>query len=293
MRIGVFHYREKLAWPGLQLIKAIRNRNLTPVTLRIQQVAALVNSKSSLMISGNDLASLDAAIVRTIGRGTLDRITFRISALEHLEKIGVKVINSAYTYRRAKDKYASLFYLQKAGIPIPKTVITERLGEAIHAVEEIGEVVIKPLIGARGLGSIKTDNPDLAFRALKTIHRLGLVLYVQEYVPKPDRDIRAFVVGNEVIGAMYRTAPSNGWKTNISVGAKPTKCDLNEELKELAIKSTEALGLEYTGVDIVEGANGPVVLELNAAPSWRGLLEATGVNAADHIVDYLAGSMNR
>lgn len=293
MRIGVLHYREKLAWPGLQLIEAIKNRNLSPIALRIQKVTACINSKSSLMISGNDLSSIDGIIVRTIGRGTLDRITFRISALEHLEKIGVRVINSAYTYRRAKDKYASLFYLQKAGIPIPKTVITERLGEATKAVEEIGEVVIKPLVGSRGLGSIKTDDPDLAFRALKTIHRLGLVLYVQEYIPKPNRDIRAFVVGNEVIGAMYRIAPTNGWKTNVSVGARPARCELNEELEQLAIKSTEALGLEYTGVDIAEGPKGPIVLELNAAPSWHGLLEATGVNAADHIIDYLVESLKR
>ena len=293
MRIAVFHYREKLSWPCLQLMESIKRRNLTPAALRIQKITACVGSESFMMSSGNDLSSLDGAIVRTIGRGTLDRITFRISALEHLEKIGVKLINSAYAYRRAKDKYASLFYLEKAGIPIPKTVITERLGEALKAVEKIGEVVVKPLIGARGLGSIKTDDPDLAFRALKTIHRLGLVLYIQEYIPKPDRDIRAFVVGDQVIGAMYRIAPSNSWKTNVSLGAKAMKCDLNEELSELAIKSTEALGLEYTGVDIVEGTNGPIVLELNAAPSWHGLLRATGINAADHIIDYLVKNLNQ
>lgn len=293
MRIGIFHYHEKLSWPGLQLIESIKRRNLTPAVLKIQKITACVGSESSLMSSRDDLSSLDGAIVRTIGRGTLDRITFRISALEHLEKIGIKLINSSYAYRRAKDKYASLFYLEEAGVPIPKTVITERLGEAVKAVEKMGEVVIKPLVGARGLGSMKVDDPDLAFRALKTIHRLGLVLYVQEYIPKPDRDIRAFVVGDEVIGAMYRIASSDSWKTNVSLGAEAMKCDLSEELSELAIRSAKTLGLEYTGVDIVEGANGPVILELNAAPSWHGLLRATGINAADYIIDYLVKNLNQ
>jgi len=233
---------------------------------------------------------MDGVMVRTIGFGTGDQITFRISLLEHFEDAGIYVMNPAYSFRRAKDKYATLTALNKAGIGVPRTYIGENLEAAIKFVEEVGDVVIKPLIGARGMGAIRSDHPELAYRAMKFIHQLGQVLYVQELVEKPDRDIRAFVIGGQLIGAMYRYVPKDvegEWRTNVHGGGNAELTQLTPEYEECAIRTAEVLNLDYTGVDIIESKDGPCVIEANAAPSWSALSRVTGIDVASLIIDKL------
>ncbi|MEM4139400.1 MAG: ATP-grasp domain-containing protein, partial [Sulfolobaceae archaeon] len=107
-----------------------------------------------------------------------------------------------------------------------------------------------------------------------------------------DRDIRIFVVGNEVIGSIYRINPSN-WKTNTAQGAIAQILRPNKELVEIAIKSCEVLGLDYAGIDIIESKEGYMVLEVNAAPLWKGLMSATGVNPAKYIIELLVSRIKR
>jgi ribosomal protein S6--L-glutamate ligase len=210
--------------------------------------------------------------------------------LEHLEDAGIYVMNPAYSFRRAKDKYATLTALNKAGIQVPRTYIGENLEAAIEFVHEIDDVIIKPLIGARGLGAIRAEHPELTYRAMKFIHQLGQVLYVQEMIHKPDRDIRAFVIGNEVIGAMYRYLPEDKdgeWRTNVHGGGKAEAIKLSEEYEEIAIKTAKVLNLDYTGVDMLESDNGPYVIEANASPSWSALSRVTGLDVASMIINRL------
>jgi ribosomal protein S6--L-glutamate ligase len=233
---------------------------------------------------------MDGVLVRTIGFGTGDQITFRISLLEHFEDAGIYVMNPAYSFRRAKDKYATLTALHKVGIRVPRTFIGENLEAAIDFADEVGDVVVKPLIGARGMGAIRAEHRELTYRAMKFIHQLGQVLYVQELVEKPDRDIRAFVIGGKLIGAMYRYIPEGiegEWRTNVHGGGKAELTKLTPEYEECAIKTAEVLKLDYTGVDIIESPEGPCVIEANAAPSWSALSRVTGVDIASLIVDRL------
>jgi len=115
-------------------------------------------------------------------------------------------------------------------------------------------------------------------------------LYVQEMVQKPDRDIRAFIIGGKLIGAMYRYIPKGiegEWRTNVHGGGEAELTTLSSEYEECAIKTAEVLGLDYTGVDIIESKEGPCVIEANAAPSWSALSRVTGLDVAGLIVDRL------
>jgi RimK family alpha-L-glutamate ligase len=286
---GVIYHENVNNWATKGLIEAIKAKGHTPKPFRLPEIAAEIPNKFTYL-DEEDVSNMNGVLVRTVGFGTGDQITFRISLLEHFEDAGIYVMNPAYSFRRAKDKYATLTALNKAGIGVPRTYIGENLEAAIKFVEEVGDVVIKPLIGARGMGAIRSDHPELAYRAMKFIHQLGQVLYVQEFVEKLDRDIRAFVIGGELIGAMYRHIPKDvegEWRTNVHGGGNAELTQLTPEYEECAIRTAEVLNLDYTGVDIIESEDGPCVIEANAAPSWSALSRVTGIDVASLIIDRL------
>ena len=292
---GVVYHENVNNWATANLMKAIESKGHVAKPFRLPDVAAQIPNKFT-HLQDEDVSEMNGVLVRTIGFGTGDQITYRISLLEHFEDAGIYVMNPAYSFRRAKDKYATLTALNKAGIRVPRTYIGENLEAAIDFVEEVGDVVIKPLIGARGMGAIRAEHKELTYRAMKFIHQLGQVLYVQEMIPKPDRDIRAFVIGGKLIGAMYRYLPDGvegEWRTNVHGGGKAEVVELDEEYTECAIKTAEVLNLDYTGVDILESPDGPCVIEANAAPSWSALTRVTKIDIAGLIIDRLIEQARR
>ncbi len=286
MKIAILSGDNRLGWPGNRLRDAIEQSGHQPLMITLNQISAFISDKHEFYVD-KELLSFDGGIIRGLGAASTDEITFRISLLEHLNFDKKILINEPYAFRRAKDKYATLALLSKNRIPVPKTLVTEDAEQAYNTAERWGSVVIKPLIGSRGLGPIKSDNADLSYRIIKTIKRLHQVLYIQEYIPNSGRDIRVFVIGGHVIGGMYRVAKAGEWKSNISAGAKPCKLVLNPELEELAVKTAGIMGLDYTGIDILESSEGYKVLEANAAPSWHGLNEVLKIDIAKLIIDYL------
>ncbi len=292
---GVVYHENVNNWATAGLIEAIKAKGHTPMPFRLPDIAAHIPNKFT-HLDDEDVSHMDGVLVRTIGFGTGDQITYRISLLEHLEDAGIYVMNPAYSFRRAKDKYATLTALNKAGIHVPRTYIGENLEAAINFADEVGDVIIKPLIGARGMGMIRAEHKELTYRAMKFIHQLGQVLYVQELVEKPDRDIRAFVIGGKLIGSMYRYVPKDiegEWRTNVHGGGEAEVTELSQEYKECALKTAEVLNLDYTGIDIIESKDGPCVIEANAAPSWSALSRVTGIDIAGLIIDQLVKKCKR
>ncbi len=289
MKILTVYEGKRPNWACMELINELKVRGITAIVLPVTRITAAINFEKSFFTSKSTLDDIDGVLLRSIGLVlTDDQFMRRTSLLKHMEENGIPVMNPIDGLRKARDKYMSLCVLSRHQIPVPQTIITEDLVAAYQAVTKLRVAVIKPLIGSRGFGSVKVEDPDVAFRIMKTILSFGQTLYVQEYIPKKnDRDIRAFVVGSDVIASMYRYAPANSWKTNVAQGARAEPCKLSDELAELAIKVTEILNLWYSGVDIVEGEDGPFVLEVNGAPDWKGLKEVTRVNPAPLIVSYL------
>jgi ribosomal protein S6--L-glutamate ligase len=186
-----------------------------------------------------------------------------------------------------------MYTLANAGMPIPTTYITEMAHWAYRASKDFKQVVYKPILGSLGFGSMKFENTELAFNSFSTLERLGHPLYVQEYVEKHGRDIRAFVLGERVIASIYRVAHSAEWKTNVAQGAEAKPIQLPSKLEKLAVSAAMSIGVLYAGVDILENEKKAIVLEVNGAPSWQGLQRATGVNVAEELVRYVVDYIKR
>ncbi|MEM2108347.1 MAG: RimK family alpha-L-glutamate ligase, partial [Candidatus Bathyarchaeia archaeon] len=231
-------------------------------------------------------------IIRPIGRGSLEEIVFRMDMLYKLERHGFLVINPAEAIEHCVDKYDILAILEDNGIPVPRTVVTESVNEALKAFNELGgDVVVKPLFGSRGIGATRVVDAEVANTVFKAITFHHGVIYIQEFVPHGTSDIRAFIIGGRVVAAMRRVAEN--WKTNYSQGARPAPTTLDPALEELAVKAANAIGCKISGIDILESPDGPKICDVNSQPGWKGLQMVTKVNIADEIVNYVLSELKR
>jgi len=292
LKIGILTRNEN-AWCSSQLKKAFLKRNITPLCFSFSKISARIGALPIASANGIDIVKdLKALLVRPIGRGSLDEIIFRMDILHRLEREGLTIINPPLAIERCVDKYYALSLLNESGITVPKTIVTENVKDAIKAFKELGEdVVIKPVFGSRGIGSTRITDADVAERVFRTLHFYHHVLYVQEFIPHGEMDIRAFVIGDKVIASMYRVSKS--WKTNISQGAIPLKACLNEEVENIAIKACKVIGCEIAGVDLIEYKDRIFVIEINSQPGWRGLQSVTEKNIAEEIVDYIISKVKK
>jgi ribosomal protein S6--L-glutamate ligase len=270
-----------------QLVKACKKLIAKVVLARVMDLSAYAGPDESRFWHGDkELSRVDLCFLRSLGSGSFEQMTKRLSMMEHLEISGALVVNPVLAFRKARNKYLTMCVLAKAGLPILPTYVTEMAHWAYRASRDFKQMVYKPIIGSLGFGSMKFDNADLAFNAYTTLERLGQPLYIQEYMEKPGRDIRAFVLGERVVAAIYRVAQPTKWKTNVAQGAQAKPIQLSSKLEKLAVKAAKSLGLLYAGVDILENEKRVVVLEVNGSPSWQGLLKATEVNVAEELVRY-------
>jgi len=283
--------RDQDGWCSTQLQKAMKKRNITPICFGYRPIIGRVNYTPEASVNEINLSKdIDAMITRPIGRGSLEEILFRMNLLHKIERLGLLIINPPLAIERSVDKYNSLTLFHENGLPVPRTAVTESHEEALKCFHELGgDVVVKPLFGSRGVGAARINDPDIAARVFRTISFHHGVLYLQQFIDHGGSDIRAFVIGNRVVAAMRRV--STNWKNNVSLGAKPVPLNLSEELEKLAVKAAEIIGCKITGVDLLEGPNGPVIIELNSQPGWRGLQSVTKLNIADEIINYILSEL--
>lgn len=243
-----------------------------------------------LSVRGQALERLDGVLVRTIPRGSLDQLIFRVDALHRLGRLGIPVMNSATAIERTVDKFYTSSLLAEAGLPTPPTVVAERLEDAMEAYRAFGDVIVKPLFGSNGWGMVRIQDEEVAYRVFRALELERAVYYVQRMVPHPGRDVRAFVVGNRVLAAASRRAP--GWRTNVARGARMESEELPAEWAALAVEAAGLVGAEYAGVDLLPASSGDVyVLEVNGIPGWRGLQSVSREDIAGAIVDRLLESV--
>jgi RimK family alpha-L-glutamate ligase len=290
LKMGIMT-RDQNGWCSTQLRKAIEKQNIIPICFDYREVIGRINYTPEASVKKVDiLQDLDAMITRPIARGSVEQLLFRMDLLHKLERLGLLIINPPLSIERAVNKYCSLNLLQENGLPVPRTAVTENPDEALKCFHELGgDVVVKPLFGSRGLGATRITDPDIATRVFLTISFYHGVLYLQEFIPHGGSDIRAFVIGDRVVAAMRRM--STNWKTNVSLGAKPVSFNLSEELESLAVNAAKVVGCKVAGVDIIEGPEGPVVIELNSQPGWKGLQSVTKINIADEIISYVLSEL--
>ena len=283
----LFLYGKSQSANSVELVETAERLGHDVVTGSILDVSSEISDDGSRFWLGqDDVTGVDVCFVRSFGPGTCEQTTRRISMLEHMELTGIRLVNPTYSFRRARDKYSTQYSLAMAGLPIAATYTTESMERAYKRSQEMGVCIYKPILSSMGKGSLKFDHPDIAYNAWKSLSRIGQPLIVQEFLENPGRDIRVFVVGDEVVGSAYKYGVPGMWKTNVAQGARMVDEPVPEEILEMGVRATKALGLDYAGVDIMETDRGPVVLEANGSPGWQALKEATGVDIAEKIVTY-------
>jgi len=290
LRIGILT-KDVNAYGSVTLLNALRKRGIPGTCMSFPQFVARIGYKPYLSVGRRDLLKdLSALIVRPIGRGSLEEIVFRMDMLHRLKRMGLYIVNPPEAIERCVDKYAILAILEENGIPVPRTAVTESQDEALKAFHDLGgDVVVKPIFGSRGVGSTRISDPEIAQTVFSAITFYHGVIYIQEYVPHGFSDIRAFVIGDQVAAAMRRVATS--WKTNYSQGARPEPIKLDSEMEELAVKSAKLVKCKVAGVDILETPKGPLVVEVNSQPGWRGLQSVASIDIAEAIVDLVLSEL--
>jgi [lysine-biosynthesis-protein LysW]--L-2-aminoadipate ligase len=215
--------------------------------------------------------------------------TQSLYALALFESAGVKTINSHHVARICGDKIATSQALFNAHVPTPEIRVAFSSETALLAIEEMGyPVVLKPVIGSWGRLMAKINDRDAAEAVLEHKEHLGAsyhsVFYIQKFINKPGRDIRAFVVGDETICAIYRE--SKHWITNTARGAQASNCPVTTELNSLCLRAAAAVGGGVLAIDLMETPDGLVVHEVNHSIEFRNSITTTGVNIPGRILEY-------
>lgn len=205
------------------------------------------------------------------------------------EAHGVPVVNSSLVAERCGDKYVTSQILAREGIPTPRVLMAFDEESALKAVEAMGyPCVMKPVVGSWGRLLAKIENREMAEALIEHKATLGVnhqVFYIQEYINKPGRDIRAFVVGDECIAAIYRS--SENWITNTARGGVATNCPVTPEIAELCQRAAHAVGGGLLALDLFETENGLSINEINHTMEFRNSITATGVNIPQKMVEYV------
>ena len=209
------------------------------------------------------------------------------------EAHGIPVVNSSAVAERCGDKYVTSQILAQNGIPTPRVYMAFDEESALSAIEAMGyPCVLKPVVGSWGRLLAKVDNRHMAESLIEHKSSLGVnhqVFYIQEYINKPGRDIRAFVIGNECICAIYRS--SENWITNTARGGVATNCPVTDEIAELCQRAARAVGGGLLALDLFETDNGLTINEINHTMEFRNSITTTGVNIPEKMVDYVLRSV--
>ena len=290
MKIGVMS-RNIEYWATSEIIKALVDKHVEPLYLRTPEIhLTLEDNKVDAIYEKRSISQLDSVIPR-IGRSLTQ---LGVMILRQFELMRIPSTLSKDGLLTARNKYLALQALQSAKINIPASVLIASRNRTEEPIEYLPPpFVMKLLSGTQGIGVMLIRDPKEAGPIIDTLSELRQIICLQKYLPNPGEDIRIFVTGDEVVGAMKRKAAPNEWRSNIHMGGNGVAYKLSVNEKETAIRAAKAVGVEIAGVDIISVDNEPYVIEVNASPGFRGLLQTTGINAAESIANYAIAKAKR
>lgn len=290
LRLALVTSHASVDWHARRLAKALARFGtvevLDPGGLRV--MCGRTGGRDVLVVltdDGRDARRFDAVLLGRLASDAAD-LDLQLDAGRALELAGVPCVNRVGPMLAAQDKLWTAAVLARAGIPTPLCTSVPRPVDAIVGTAEVAPAVAKPLFGSLGDGLFRADDPRgrrLLLRRVK--HGAHLV---QRFVQPGGRDWRLFVVGDRVEACIRRDAAPGEWRSNVSKGARATAAVARRDWRELAIEATRALGLEVAGVDLVVGEDGPLVLEVNGVPNFRGIYRATARDMAPAIAERVA-----
>lgn len=287
MKIAILSFRaprRRASQEELRLQKEARALGHTSVILRAQKFMMVYDGSSPwLHYNGKPMKHYDVVIARP---SVLSNVDLYASLVEQMQLMGTLVFNKFEPIVNAKNKLKTTQVLDHYGIPVPKTVVVRNGDDLKGAVKFLGgfPVILKTPVGSYGNGVTIVES----MRALKSVITWDQPLYLlQQFVKfSRGRDIRIFVVNGRVVASMMRSAKKGEFRSNIELGGVGRVVKITDEEVSIALRSLQALDLQYGGVDIIRGKDGPVVLEVNSNPGFKALEKATGENVAKSIIEY-------
>ncbi|MCL4477982.1 MAG: RimK family alpha-L-glutamate ligase [Deltaproteobacteria bacterium] len=256
-------------------------RVIDPLKLNI----AIVNGKKIVKYKGKDVKKPDIIIPRISGNVN----SFSLAAVKQYEQTNTVILNNPFPISIARDKFMSIQYLLANGVDVPATAMIRNPEDIDSALSMVGgpPVILKLIEGLQGIGVILAESRDSIESTINAFFSLGQNIILQQFISESKgRDIRIFVVGGNVVGAIKRIAKSGEFRTNIHRGANAESIILPDSYKEIALKAASTIGLDIAGVDIIESSSGPKVLEVNPSPGFEAIEKITKSDIALEIIKY-------
>lgn len=227
-----------------------------------------------------------AAVIGRFGTASTE---MGCNVLHHYELQGVPVLNQSHSFRLARDKWQSLQALAAAGIPVPDSALAAELASSKALCQPFSyPIIIKTLSGSQGVGVMLSESQSSAVSLLDTLKSAQIGTLAQQFISEAaGQDIRAFVIGDDVVAAMARQGENGEFRANIHQGGSAKKIELTTEEKQLAVRATKALGLDVAGVDLIRSKHQTLVLEVNASAGLEMIEKVSGVDLAGKMIEYL------
>jgi len=241
--------------------------------------------KPKVRYEGENISGVDAIIPRISANYT----KYGSSIVRQFEMMGVYTTTKSIALSRARDKLRSLQILAKSGVGIPKTVFSRETDEVDDILDMLGgaPVIIKVAKGTHGKGVVLAETKKAAKAVMQAFYVEGVNFLIQEFIAESaGSDIRAFVVGNQVVASMKRQSLDDDFRSNLHMGGEGKAIKLTETEKKMALKAAKAMGLQICGVDMIRSEQGPMVLEVNASPGFR-IEQVTNRDIATKIIEYV------
>lgn len=270
---------DKVRWEEKSILKAAEERGIH---------LEMVNVKKMDMDFEGDIPDY-------FGEITLQRCTSYYRGLHstaYLEFKGQKVVNDLNTQFIAGNKMFTSLALIRDGVPTPKTSVSTHNEVAMRQFREKfdSRAVLKPVSGSWGRMVALMNDHAAAMAVLEDreyMYPIYSIFYMQEYVSRPPRDLRIFVIGDSVVGGIYRYQAGEDWRTNTAIGGNAEKCEITDELEDIAMRAARSVGKGVFGVDIMESENGYLVHEVNSTTEFKNTVRVANIDIPGAIVDYL------
>ena len=286
-RIGVIGIAGK--WSTETLADAVEERTGYRLVIDMGEVS-LDLERQRLLFREHDLCQLDALIVKKISASYSPNTLDRLELLRVAEQAGVRVFSRAENILRLIDRLSCTVTLRNADIPMPATRVTEDIGAALTAVQDFGSAVFKPLYStkARGMCVIEAQQDrDEMEREIRAFQAENPMMYIQQKIELPGRDLGMVFLGGEYLGSYARVSEGDAWNTTIHSGGKYASHTPADAVIELARRAQALFDMDFTTVDVAETNTGPIVFEVSAFGGFRGALEGIGIDAAGLYAEYV------
>jgi len=270
-----------------RLVEAAETRGHTAQVLsHTHCYVVMEKSKPTIYIKDQAIENVDAVIPR-IGSS----VTYYGAAIiRQFEMQKVFTTLSAQSLVRSRDKLRTLQMLAMEGIGIPKTAFARRPDNIDYLIKQVGgaPLIIKLIEGTQGLGVVLAETKNAAKSVIEAFYGMNANFLIQEFIKEAKgADIRAFVVGDKVVGAMKRQGLEGEFRSNLHRGGEGRKIELTPEEEDSAVRAAKALGLSIAGVDMLISDKGPLIIEVNSSPGLEGIEKSTGLDIAGKIIEFV------